>query len=85
MIAAFMKAGYLYPENIIGITPTNNANRGGDIREWLKETPGDHTICILDDDSDMEEFLPFLVKTKLFGEALSESETSLVISMLNEK
>lgn len=51
---------------VVGVTPRSSSRiRGLEIAEWIRnsETPVE-SFVILDDDSDMEELMPYLVKTR---------------------
>ena len=84
---------------IIGATPETNDIRGNEIRCWIDRytngrdwrlTKTDdkldpiESFVILDDDSDMGELLPFLVKCKN-EKGLTEAEAIKAIEMLNKK
>lgn len=54
---------YNLDKEVIGYTPILNKKRGIEIKQFLinlKETPN---FVIIDDDSDMEELMPYLIKT----------------------
>lgn len=54
---------YNLDKEVIGYTPVLNKKRGIEIKQfliYLKETPN---FVIIDDDSDMEELMPYLIKT----------------------
>lgn len=48
---------------VIGYTPVLNRIRGEEIASFLSHMSGEVSFVILDDNSDMGKFLPFLVKT----------------------
>lgn len=51
-----------YGLNIMDFTPVLRTNRGSEIKAWLNKNKVDKFI-ILDDESDMGDLLPYLVKT----------------------
>lgn len=65
------------------MTPRLYGKRGEEIQNWINSF--DQVIekfVILDDDSDMEHLLPYLIKTSYeFG--LTDKETDLLIKNLN--
>ena len=70
---------------IIGATPNlNYKGRGKEIQKWIDDT--DYKIdkfVIIDDNSDMDHLMPFLVKTK-FSHGLTKSIEDKVIKILTE-
>jgi hypothetical protein len=82
---------------IIGQTPTDlysreeykalyeqfgNIQRGWEINEWLKEHKEVSSYVIIDDDSDMADLMPHLVKTS-FDEGLTQAHVDRAIQILN--
>jgi len=51
----------------IGCTPDLNCSRGTEISVWLKLNRAGENFVILDDDEDMGELLPHLVRTLSYG------------------
>jgi len=72
---------YDLDEEVIGKTADLGTTRGQEIGEFLKALGGKHNFVILDDDNDMEEFMPHLVLTK-FSTGLTEKEANEAIAML---
>jgi hypothetical protein len=62
-----VNAGLKFPDRIIGKTPNSDRTltwRGQEIKQWIKEFPGElEAFVILDDNSDMEPYMDRLVKT----------------------
>lgn len=57
---------YGLDKRVIGYTPVLfNQKRGKEIQEYLSQLESRPHFVILDDDLDMEELLPFLVKTNI--------------------
>ena len=57
---------YGLDKEIIGYTPILlNKKRGREIKEYLSTLKDIPNFIILDDDTDMEELLPFLIKTNI--------------------
>lgn len=48
---------------ILDVTPVLNTTKGEEISKWLDENPFIDKFAIIDDDDDMGELLPFLVRT----------------------
>lgn len=65
-----------------GKTPSFNGTRGSEIKAWLAENKRVTKFCILDDEDDMDDLLPFLFQTK---NQLNEEITERVISYLGVK
>jgi hypothetical protein len=63
-----MMAAWGVNGKVIGVT-NHNSSRGDEIKDWLHEAHHDHGldtlnihgICILDDDNDMGDLMPYLV------------------------
>lgn len=76
-----------YDMEVYDITPSlsGDTQRGDEIREWLSKNPVDNFI-ILDDDSDMCEFLntDHFIKTT-YEHGLTEELKELAIKILNKK
>lgn len=76
-----------YDIEVYDITPSlsGDTQRGDEIREWLSKNPVDNFI-ILDDDSDMREFLntDHFIKTT-YKHGLTEELKELAIKILNKK
>lgn len=84
-------AGWGITSEVIGITPALNrwsesgiyigVERGNEIAKWLADNPNDGCLLILDDDSDMGELLPYLVRTNSYI-GLTEADADKAITML---
>jgi hypothetical protein len=61
-----------------------SVRRGTEIQQWLDENPGVSNFIIIDDDSDMEHLMPFLVHCD-FIHGLTEKEADEAIRRLNSK
>lgn len=71
-----------YKGYILGYTPTiPNRERGSEIKEWLARHPTEKFV-ILDDNDDMGNLFPYLVKTT-FDEGLTETKAQEVIKKFN--
>lgn len=71
---------------VAGETPYlgySGRQRGDEIRKWLDTHGPVESIAILDDDVDMREFRPFLVKTHV-SKGLLDEHVGPVIEMLNK-
>lgn len=56
---------YGLDKEVVGFTPILNSRRGLEIKEYLSSLNEEVNFIILDDDSDMGELLPYLVKTDI--------------------
>jgi hypothetical protein len=77
VVSAVLRLSYTVPQlrrilrmcgfegRVIDKTPHLGGRRGRDIRAWLDANPGVESYVIIDDDSDMGQSMPRLVKTKL--------------------
>lgn len=82
---------FLYPEEIIGITPTiypepshkePGVDRGYEIDAWLQKYPVVDSYVILDDDSDfLESQKPLHIKTN-YTEGLTDEQVEKAIDLL---
>lgn len=59
----FIRSGFNPDIRVIGITPILYQQRGIEIQKWLNDNKFKGRFIIVDDDSDMCELLPFLVRT----------------------
>jgi len=76
---------YELDNQVIGYTPVlDNESRGMEIREYLRELKERPDFVILDDDSDMEELTPFLIKTNR-QVGLTYENVQEAITQLNRK
>lgn len=81
--------GFLYPDKIIGITPTLNLSiaenhRGLEIKHWLDNNAEVKSYCILDDDGfDIIGIHPNNYVHVRFDEGLTTEEVKFAIAMLN--
>lgn len=66
---------------ILDMTPVLNGTRGKEIKAWLSKHSVDKFV-ILDDESDMDDLLPHLVKTT-FENGLTRVEVEKCVKMLN--
>jgi hypothetical protein len=82
---------------MIGLTPDltnkgpvlwNSVPRGREIAEWIRQYTEDggsvESFVILDDDADMEELMPYLIKTP-FEIGLTEADADKAIEMLTAR
>ena len=60
----------------------SSCRRGVEIQQWLDSNPGVERFVILDDDSDMEHLLPYLVRCDGMT-GLTDAEADEVIKRLN--
>jgi hypothetical protein len=73
---------------VIGMTPDHKKSygRGGEIQAWMTKAWEDglniESFVIIDDDSDMDHLLPFLVKTT-FTDGLQEEHIESAIKILS--
>lgn len=73
---------------VIGMTPDHNKSygRGGEIQAWMLQARQDgmeiESFVILDDDSDMDHLMPFLVKTTM-TDGLQDTHVQAAIEILN--
>lgn len=67
---------------VIGWTPVLNDKRGKEIASFLSDLDDEVSFVILDDNSDMGEYLPFLVKTNS-KVGLTEENAHEAIQKLN--
>lgn len=82
----FAEKGFLYPERIIDMTDTGPGIRGTQIHRWLLAHEGDvEGMCIIDDDSDMEPYKTWLVKTNFFDGGLLKKHVQFAVNLLLEK
>lgn len=78
--------GFLYPERVIDMTDTGSGIRGTQIHRWLLAHWDDiEGMCIIDDDSDMEPYKAWLVKTDFFGGGLLKKHVQFAVNLLLEK
>jgi hypothetical protein len=78
--------GFLYPERVIDMTDTGPGIRGKQIQRWLLANWDNvDGICILDDEDDMDPFLPWLVKTDMFAGGLLKRHVQFAVNLLLEK
>lgn len=78
--------GFKFPERIIDMTDTGPGIRGTQIQRWLLAHEGEiEGMCIIDDDSDMDPFMPWLVKTNFFGGGLLKKHVQFAVNLLLEK
>ena len=73
---------FLSPDYVIGVTPRLNASRGTEIKAWLKGHPEVDGFVILDDEADMDDLLPWLVKTDT-QEGLLPTHVPKILATLN--
>lgn len=72
--------------DVIDKTPVLPSRRRGlEIQDWIDNNCKDCVFVILDDDSDMEHLLPFLVKTSLFSGGLKAEHVQKAVEVLNGK
>lgn len=71
------------PKRVIDITGDESGIRGNQIKGWLSKHKKVTNFAILDDDSDMGELMPRLVKTNGFV-GLTESEVNKVVELLDQ-
>ena len=69
---------------VIGYTPSLGSSRGEEIKDFLRSFESSDTtnFVILDDDTDMDDLLPYLVKTNM-RVGLTEENVRQAISILN--
>lgn len=84
VLNTFSNHGYAHINNsIIGATPDLNGKaRGDEIKQWLTENNYYGTIAIVDDDFDMGNLFPYLVKTD-FYKGLTKNDANKIIDILN--
>ncbi len=69
---------------VIGMTPSLDGSRGSEIQAWLDENPVEKFV-IIDDDSDMDDLIHFLVQVDSGMEnGLTETQALEAIRILNE-
>ena len=78
--------GFKFPDRIVGMTDTGPGIRGKQIQRWLLANRDNvDGICILDDEDDMDPFLPWLVKTDIFAGGLLKRHVQFAVNLLLEK
>ena len=78
--------GFKFPEHIIDMTDTEYNMRGSQIHRWLLAHWDDiEGMCIIDDGSDMDPYMPWLVKTNFFGGGLLKKHVQFAVNLLLEK
>lgn len=82
---------YLYYQGvegeIIGLTgrdPRGTGKRGHEIQDWLDEHPEVTSMVILDDNTDMEHLMPYLVITS-WKKGIVENHVERAIKLLHHK
>lgn len=74
---------YGLKDKVIGYTPILNEKRGKEIKKFLDTLDYKTNFIILDDDTDMEDLITFLINTNpYFG--LTKEDTDNGIKMLNK-
>lgn len=56
---------YELDHHIIGYTPILHTSRGNEIKEYLNTLEEEPNFIILDDDTDMEDLIEYLIKTNI--------------------
>lgn len=70
---------------IVGETPSGGGCRGDEIRAWMTDNGiDDDQVVILDDDADMGDLLPRLVRTDFHGGGLLDSHVNQAIALFKE-
>lgn len=78
--------GFKFPERIIDMTDTGPGIRGTQIQRWLLAHWDDiDGVCIIDDDSDMDPYMPWLVKTHFFAGGIKQKHVQFAVNLLLEK
>jgi hypothetical protein len=77
-----LKSNGIDVKRVIDITGDEKGIRGNQIKAWLDRHKKVSNFAILDDDSDMGELAPRLVKTNGFV-GLTESEVNKVVELLD--
>lgn len=78
-----LKSNGIDVKRVIDITGDEKGIRGNQIKAWLDRHKKVSNFAILDDDSDMGELAPRLVKTNGFV-GLTESEVNKVVELLDK-
>lgn len=78
--------GFKFSDRIVGMTDTNYSIRGQQILRWiLSHWDMVDGICILDDEDDMDPYMPWLVKTDIFDGGLKTKHVQFAVNLLLEK
>ena len=78
--------GLKFPEKMLDMTEREHDTRGKQIHRWLLAHWDDiEGMCILDDDSDMDPYMPWLVKTNFFAGGLRDKHVQFAVNLLMEK
>jgi len=75
---------YNLDNEVIGYTPILNTKRGYEIITYLNSLEYNPNFIILDDDSDMEDLSPYLIKTN-FDVGLTYDDVKKAIDVLSKK
>jgi len=84
LVLLLMRKGFTHPTSVIGCTPADLGNRGNEIQAWLDTVGGVQSFAILDDDSDMGDLTPHLVKTS-FQHGLLPEHVEKVLKLLGDE
>ena len=76
---------YELDNKVIGYTPVLDETRGIEIKQFLISLKETANFIILDDDSDMEELMPFLIKTNKQVGLTYENVQEAIIKLNNTK
>ena len=75
---------YNIDQHIIGYTPILNQSRGNEIKAYLSTLDQTPNFIILDDDTDMEDLIDYLIKTNI-SDGLTKQNTEEAILKLTKK
>lgn len=75
---------YELDKHLLGYTPILNSSRGEEIKEYLDNFETTPNFIILDDDTDMEDLIEFLIKTNT-QVGLTKENTEQAIIKLTKK
>lgn len=85
IVSLLSEKGFRHPARIIDMTDTDRGIRGQQIHRWLLAHQGLVAgMCILDDDSDMDPYMPWLIKTNFFDGGLTGDHVGPVVDCLFE-